>query len=220
MFHIEPRIPVRLLIDVSLSMSTGQGSKFDYGRRLAAGLSYVGQVRLENITLLPFHSTLDHGFVSSGGRHRFGPTVDFLSELRPTGHTKLSGVVRDFTSRYMQRGLLLIISDFLDDGGAVRALELLAEFGHELFLIQVWDDEDREPPWKGWLELEDAETGAMQQVHFDRHARREYTAAFDEYARSLERVAAASGGRYAGLSTSQSLEEAIFGPISKAGGVQ
>lgn len=45
MFQIEPRVPVRLLLDISESMTTGeQGreTKFDYARKLAAALCYVG----------------------------------------------------------------------------------------------------------------------------------------------------------------------------------
>ena len=220
MFHVEPRIPVRLLLDVSASMATGSGGKFAYARRLAAALSYVGQVRLETIAILPFHDQLDDSFICSGGRHRFGPTANFLSELRPTGTTQFNDIVREFTGRYIQRGLIILISDFLDDDGVERPLELLTEFGHELFLIQLWDDEDRSPPWRGRLELEDAETGATRQVEFDRDARERYTAAFDEFCRSLHRLAAGSGGRYAGLSTATPLEDAIFGPLLRVGGLR
>src|SRR6516164_4613428 len=46
MFQVEPRVPVRLLLDISSSMTTGEHSKFDYARRLAAALCYVGLVRL------------------------------------------------------------------------------------------------------------------------------------------------------------------------------
>ena len=38
MFQLEPRIPVRLLIDTSRSMLTGEKSKFDYARKLAGGV--------------------------------------------------------------------------------------------------------------------------------------------------------------------------------------
>src|SRR5450759_5065455 len=38
MFQVEPRVPVRMLIDTSVSMSTG--GKFDYARRLAGALCY------------------------------------------------------------------------------------------------------------------------------------------------------------------------------------
>src|SRR3989442_13587566 len=46
MFQLEPRIPVRMLIDTSASMSSGDGKKFDYARTLAAALCYGGWVRL------------------------------------------------------------------------------------------------------------------------------------------------------------------------------
>src|ERR1700719_1287067 len=42
MFQLEPRIPVRILVDISASMVTGSPSKFDYGRSLAAALAYIG----------------------------------------------------------------------------------------------------------------------------------------------------------------------------------
>ena len=54
MFQVEPRIPVRILLDCSNSMTTGAVSKFDYARKLAAALCYVGLVRLDTIGLQPF----------------------------------------------------------------------------------------------------------------------------------------------------------------------
>src|SRR5690348_18365051 len=44
LFQLEPRIPVRFLLDCSQSMLTGKIQKFDYARRLAAALCYVGLV--------------------------------------------------------------------------------------------------------------------------------------------------------------------------------
>src|ERR1700749_3400443 len=55
MFQVEPRVPVRLLLDCSNSMltgaTTGAVSKFDYARKLAAALCYVGLVRLDTICI-------------------------------------------------------------------------------------------------------------------------------------------------------------------------
>ncbi len=220
MFHIEPRVPVRLLVDISASMSTESAGKFDYCRRLAAALCYVGLVRLERMTILPFHDSLEDAFPCSGGRHRFGPVVSFLEGLECRGATHYLKVVRQLTSRYPQRGLLIVISDFLDDAGCERPLELLADFGHELFLVQLFDEEDRVPPWEGELELVDAETGAIENLDFDSQSRAAYTQAFDEHARSLERIAAGSGGRYVGLPTSLPLEDAVFGRLQQVEGVR
>src|SRR5208283_156881 len=56
MFQIEPRVPVRMLLDTSKSMAAGNAQKFLYARRLAAALCYVGLVRLDTIQVLPFES--------------------------------------------------------------------------------------------------------------------------------------------------------------------
>ena len=103
----------------------------------------------------------------------------------------ISRVAREFIAAYPQRGLLIVISDFLDDGGCEKPLQYLADFGHELMLIQLWADEDREPPWAGELELSDAETGSGLKLDFDEGARERYTTAFDEYCAVLQNAGAA-----------------------------
>jgi uncharacterized protein (DUF58 family) len=224
MFQLEPRIPVRVLVDVSRSMTTGGTSgglsKFDYARKLAAAMCYVALVRLDSIYLQPFAEKLGDPLRLGGGRHRFQPVVNYISALRPGGSTSFMQITRDFISRYPQRGLAIVISDFLDDADCEKPLQYLADFGHELILVQVWADEDREPPWEGELDLEDAETGGRVQLAFDEAARAAYTAEFDKYALHLRDVALRNGGRYVGLSTSIAIEDALFGPLVKSGALQ
>jgi len=220
MFQLEPRIPVRVLVDVSRSMETGALPKFDYARKLAAALCYVGLVRLDSICLQPFANKLFDSFLASGGRHRFQPAVNFLSGITVGGKTDFLEIARQFVTAYPQRGLAIIISDFLDDSECEKPIQYLADFGHELILVQVWADEDREPPWEGELDLEDAETGMRAELSFDSGARSVYVAAFDTYSQNLRRVALRNNGRYVGLSTSVPVEEAIFGPLVRSGAVQ
>lgn len=219
MFQVEPRIPVRILLDASASMSATGEEKFLFARRLAAALCYVGLVRLDTIVVQPFASGLGEQLVCSGGRHRFSPVVNYLNNLKPTGLTRFHTVVRDFLSRYSTRGLLIVISDFLDDEGCEKPLQYLAEFGHELSLIQIWSDADRDPPWLGELELVDAESNQQVRMEIDDEARRKYTEAFDAYCDSLRLLAGRKDGRYVGVSTSMPLDEVIFGPLMRAKGI-
>lgn len=219
MFQVEPRVPVRLMLDISKSMATGDPSKFYYARRLAAALSFVGLVKLDLITLQPFTDHLDHSFLCGGGRHRFMPAAEFLTNLKLGGAGDFLKVAREFNHEYSQRGLLIIISDFLDDTDALKPLQYLSDFGHELMLVHVWADEDRTPPWNGELDLEDAETGAHLELSFDDGARKAYTAAFDDYAEQLRRMALRNGGRYAGIPTSVPVDEALFGALVSTGGL-
>jgi uncharacterized protein (DUF58 family) len=227
MFQLEPRIPVRLLLDSSKSMLTGgtgiddgKPNKFDYARKLAAALCYVGLVRLDSICLQPFSDKLGDAFIASGGRHRFQPAANFLAALSAGGTTNFLEVSRRFISDYPQRGLAIVISDFLDDADCDRPLQYLSDFGHELILVQVWAPEDREPPWEGELELEDAETGQNVELAFDSDARAMYTTAFDEYAQGLRNVALRNNGRYVGLPTNVAVDEAIFGALMRSGAVE
>jgi uncharacterized protein (DUF58 family) len=220
MFQLEPRIPVRLLVDVSRSMETGANPKFDYARKLAAALCYVGLVRLDSICLQPFSDKLSDPFTAGGGRHRFQPAANFLAGIKPGGKTNFLEVSRQFVSNYPQRGLVIVISDFLDDGDCEKPLQFLSDFGHEMILVQLWAAEDRNPPWEGELDLEDAETGQRVELSFDSDARAMYAAAFDEYSQSLRRVALRNSGRYVGLQTDIPVDEAIFGPLVRAGAVE
>jgi len=222
MFQVEPRVPVRLLLDVSASMTAGAGegdsTKFDYARKLAAALVYIGLVRLDSILLQPFSSRLLDPFLASGGRHRFQPAENYLRALRPEGKTNYFETARQYLSAYPQRGLTIVISDFLDDADCLHPLQYLADFGHELLLIQLWGEEDRRPDGKGEVELIDAESGAHVKIALDDRGREVYTEAFDGHAQEIKKLAMRNGGRYAGVSTHMPMEEAIFGPLTMVQG--
>lgn len=223
MFQVEPRVPVRLLLDVSTSMTAGhaagEASKLELARKIAAALSYVGLVRLDTITLQPFADKLLEPYICGGGRHRFQPAEEFLRFLKPVGTTDFLHCTRQFITEYAQRGLLIVISDFLDDSDCLRPLQYLADFGHELMLVQLWGTEDRIPSGQGELELVDAESGHVVKLGFDEQARQEYTARFDHYAEEIRRLAQRNGGRYAAIPASTQLEEAMFGVLIRTRGV-
>ena len=218
-YEEESNVRVTFVVDASASMTTHGGLKMDYTRKLAAALCYVGLVRLDSIEIHGFSDRLARRLLSTGGRHRISAVMDGLAAIPAGGRTDYLAVVREFITNYSQRGLVIILSDFLDDSGCERALGYLADFGHELMLLQIWADEDRRPPWLGELDLRDAETGSAMKLDIDEIARERYTAAFDEYSKELERLALRSGGRCAGIATSQPLEAVIFGELIRMQGI-
>jgi uncharacterized protein (DUF58 family) len=220
MFQVEPRIPVRVLIDTSESMGSGENEKFEYAQKLAAALTYIGLVRLDTVCLQAFADTLAGSCNCGGGRHRFLPAVHFLNDLKLSGQSNFLQVAREFSSNYPQRGLVVVVSDFLDENDAEKPLQYIADLGHELLLVHIFAPEDREPPWTGELDLVDAETGARLEIDANEETRRAYTQAFDEFARRLQALAMRTGGRYVALPTNTTVEEAIFGPMMRVGGLQ
>ena len=220
MFQVEPRVPVRMLLDVSQSMTTGTPSKLEYARRLAAALCYIGLMRLDAITIQSFSDHLCKPFLCCGGRHRIAQAVDHLASMSSGGRTSYFKMVRQFSAECPQRGLLILLSDFLDEEDCTRPLQYLADAGHELLLIHLWADEDRTPPWDGDLNLTDAESGQRLEIAFGPAARKSYTEAFDRWGRSLQEAVMRKGGRYAGISTSTPVDAAIFGPLAASGAIE
>ena len=212
-FALEPHVPARLLLDQSLSMTTGTPSKFDYARRLAAALTYIAMVHLDTVVLIPFHETIEPPLTCSGGRQKFLPAVQYLCTLQANGKTDFQRVCRTFLERFERAGLCIVISDFLSDSDCLESLQALADHGHELLLIHLWAEEDRNPPWLGDLEVEDLETGRVMRITVNEGTQAAYERAFTEYAETLRRLAEKNAGRYIGLSTGTPLEDALFGAI-------
>ena len=223
MFRTEPRTPVRIWIDTSESMACGSDdpdeAKFPFACRLAAALSYVGLVRLETMVLQPFTDRLGEDYRVYGGRTRFAGASRFIGDLESGGRSDFSEAVKGFMASAPHPGLLIVISDFLDDTDCSDALKMLADEGNELHLVQLAGPADRMPPWDGELELEDAESGEVVRVQLDREAAQEYAASYDAYSHEIERAAMRSRGRYLQLRTDQPLEDALYGPMTHAGAV-
>jgi hypothetical protein len=137
--------------------------------------------------------------------------------LQPEGKSNFLEIARQFISRFPKPGLLVILSDFLDDGDVLKPLEYLADFGHELLCVHLYTDSEREPRLSGETRLRDAETGAELELALDEAACRAYTEAFDRYASSIEHLVLRTGGRYAGFPTSLPLDAAIYEALDLTG---
>ena len=218
MFQLEPRVPIRVLLDASASMTAGcragEAAKFDCARRLAAALIYIALVQLDSILLQPFSDHLQRPQLASGGRSHFAPVEARLRGLKAGGRTNFAAVVREYLEQHPQPGLAIVISDFLDDSGSLQPLAYLSSFRHEIILVQIWSEEDRLPTGEGELELIHSETGAVMKMALDEGAREAHARAFDHHTNEIRAMAVRNGGRYASISTKMRLEEAIFGPLA------
>ena len=225
MFRTEPRTPIRLFLDTSESMACGASdegpgeSKFEFACRLAAALCYVGLVRLETIQIQPFASILGESYRAGGGRHRFAGASGFIQGLSTGGRSDFMKCARQFLTESPVPGMLILLSDFLDESGCETALLHLADYGNELLLIQIAGPEDRTPSWRGELELVDAESGQLQRINVDSETAEQYTAAYDEFQEKLRYVALRSQGRYVHLTTDVGIEDTLYGALIGSGAV-
>jgi uncharacterized protein (DUF58 family) len=115
-----------------------------------------------------------------------------LERLEAAGPTDLRESFKDFASRPRQRGLTVIISDFLDPGGFEAGLKILRTIGHDVFVIHIASQRDRDPGAFGDVRFVDVETGDLREVEVTPRLAAAYAAAWDAHASDLAQFC----GRY------------------------
>ena len=203
-FETERHVPVRILLDCSESMDCEEGgeSKFLYAQRLAATFSYLALLRLDSTAVVPFSDRLAKPIQVAGGRENFWPVLQFLGELSVKGGTDVYRSMKEFVGTFLSRGVVIVISDFLDEEGSKRAIEMLRSSGHDFVILQVHSGEEQRPSTYGELLLEEAETGVRRTIECSREKALLYEKAFLEFSERLQRLVQRNGGRYARAVTS------------------
>jgi uncharacterized protein (DUF58 family) len=190
LFDEERDLSIYLMLDVSRSMA--EPAKFDMARRVAAALCYVGLVHLDRLTIVPFGRGLGHESSPGRGKGRIFRVFETLEALDASGPTDLRESCKAFASRPRQLGLVVIISDFLDPGGFEAGLKILRTLGHDVFVVHVTSERDRDPGVFGTVRFVDVETGEMREVEVTPRLAAAYVQASTAHGAALERFC----GRY------------------------
>jgi uncharacterized protein (DUF58 family) len=184
LFDEEQDLPIYLFIDASRSMA--EAAKFDQARRIAAALCYIGLAHLDRVTILTFGGTLGGETMPGRGKGRIFRVFEQLERLETSGTTDLRETFKQFASRSRQQGLAVVISDFLDPQGFENGLKILASMGHDVFVVHIASQADRNPGSLGEVRFVDAETGELRDVEVTPALARAYEEVWDAHAAELE----------------------------------
>ncbi len=188
LFVEEEDLHVHLLLDCSASMAWGQPVKFDYARKVVAGLAYLALSNLDRASISPLGGTAPVNWPSGRGKHRFLQILRYLegceTAVRPV---RLEDETRGWSASRPRRGLVVWVSDFWgsDPQDAFKALDRLRHSRHEVAIIQVRDPAEAEAGLPGEYELEDCETGEVRRVIVSPQMAKEYRERFDNYQAAL-----------------------------------
>lgn len=164
LFREETNLVTYLVLDKSRSMKyrgDGELSKLEYACYLTAALAYLLIKRGDKAGLTVYDNQI-RWFIRPGGSmpHLF-QILSALENLRPARTTNLPGALERAFPLYKRRGLLVIISDFLDEPGII--FESLFRYRHKRFdiiLFQVLHPDEVDLPDRPNLRFIDSETSA------------------------------------------------------------
>lgn len=152
------------LLDTSLSMDFGEPTKLRYGKQVAAALSFIGLVNHDRVVLDHFASTLDPGLPGIRGRSQMWRIVQHLEGLQADGSSDLTAAAKQFAIKHTGKGIVVVISDFLDKRGYQEALRYLMARNLDIYVIHVLSKEEVEPELAGDLRLVDAEDDDVAEI--------------------------------------------------------
>jgi uncharacterized protein (DUF58 family) len=186
LFLEEEDLHVYTLLDSSKSMNFGDPTKLHYGKQIAAALAFIGLVNHDRIVLDTFSTDLVTGMPSVRGRSQMWRVVQYLEKLQSSGSSNLREACRSFAIKHSGKGVVVVISDFLDKHGYEEALRYLLARNLDIYVIHVLSREEVEPELVGDLRLVDAEDDDEAEITVSAPLLRRYKANLNAFVGGLK----------------------------------
>lgn len=217
LFFEEEDLHVNVLMDASRSMDFGEPTKSLYARRVAAAIAYIGLVNYNRVSVTAFSDRYGPEMVGVRGRHLIHRLLDFLTHVETAGAGNMTAACKRFAIRHPQRGVVLVLSDFLDKGGFEDGLRYLIGRRYDLYVIQMLSPQEVQPSLTGDLRLRDVEDGDFAEITVSRALLNRYRQNLNAYCSSLRDFCTQRGASYMFTSTAVPFDQLVLTYLRQRG---
>lgn len=221
LFEEDEDLPIRVVIDVSDSMSTRGRHKLRYAQQVGAALAYVGLANLDRVGLTCMSSTTHTTLPAMRGKGRIFRVFEFLRTVESGGETDIRQGCSRVAAESNQPGLTIVLSDFYDLDGAFDGLNMLRFRKHEPVAIQIVDPREADPTGSGLrgdVTLVDCEGGLRRDVTLSPRALRSYAEAHERFCQQLEQSCRSRGIGYVRAFTDVPFDDLVL-RLFRMGGI-
>ena len=209
-YEEETNLACYLLLDKSESMRyrgpTAAMSKLEYAQLAAASLAYLVLQQQDSVGLVTFDKEVRKLVRASGNPSHLKQLLHVMEESVPERKTATGPIFHDLAERLKKRGVVVIISDLLDDVTSMLAgLKHFRHRRHEVILMHVLDPAEIEFPFdritlfKGLEELPDLLTDPKS-------LRQAYLSEFGNFLKEVKKGCRMQQADYVQLRTDQPLD--------------
>ena len=211
-FEEETNLKSYILLDASASMqySSGGISKFQYATYVAAALSYLMIKQRDSVGLVTFDQNIRSYLPPRSVNTYLNVILRQLQETQTGDKTNLSETFHQLAERIQRRGLIIILSDLLDD--PLRVLSGLKHFRHkkhEVIVFQILDPMERSFLFKHDSTFLDMETGEKISTQ-PWHIRREYQQLMNDFIETYKHQCLANKIDYILMDTKQDFDRLLL----------
>jgi uncharacterized protein (DUF58 family) len=216
-YEEETNLRGHILLDSSASMGYGADSisKLEYGRYLAAALIYLMLKQQDSVGLLIFDEKIREFVPPRSNPTQLHLLLSELDRARPSAETDIGLALHELARRIKRRGLVVLISDLLDDPDRVLpGLKHFRHMKHEVIVFHVLDPREVEFRFDVDATFRDMETGELMTTE-PFSIRGDYLRAVEEWMARLKRECAESRIDYVPIRTSTPYDRALFSYLEK-----
>jgi uncharacterized protein (DUF58 family) len=219
-FQHEEELHVTLLIDASTSMVFD--GKLQRACQLAAAFGVMGLLNVERVSAYAIHQQEGQPWrlPPGTGRTKMRSLFQFLEQVEGGGDTPIEKAIETMLRFHRGRGIAIILSDFLTFGDLTRSLNMLYSSGLEVWGLQILGESELNPDVEGDLRFVDSETGETLDVTNAAELLDVYQDHRRWLSEHLDQQCRRRSGRFAAVSTGDSLEHILFDRLCRLGWVQ
>ena len=161
-YEEETNLRAHLILDTSKSMSytSNKVSKLDYGSYLLAALSYLMISQQDAAGVVLFDEKIRSFIPPKSTPSHLNTLLNILDAPKPGNDTKIESVLHQMAERINKRGLVIIISDLLDEPKNVfKGLKHFRHRKQEVILFHILDRNELEFEFENRTKFVDMESG-------------------------------------------------------------
>ena len=217
-FEEETNLRAYLVLDASQSMTyqfDGSGiSKLQYGCYLAASLTYLMLKQRDSVGLATFDQQIRDYIPPRGTPTHLQAIISILESITAGAETDVATVLHDLAKRIVRRGLVIVISDLLDQPTKVlSALKHFRHRKHEVIVFHVLDSAEKNFPFQGAISFQDLETGQRLVTQAD-SLKSSYLEQLNRFIRDYQRGCGANMIDYVQINTDTPFDYALSAYLS------
>ena len=210
-YEQETNFVAHLLLDGSESMKYGSGeiSKLEYGKMMAACLAYLILHQRDAVALGIFDEEVQEYLPRSDNRDNLFRIMDRLAGFKPLRGTRLAPVLHGMAGQIKRKGIVIVISDFFDDEEELlQSVQHLRFKGHEVIMMQVLDPCEIDFPFTGNVEFEGLEDLPLIRTR-PSQIKKSYHREFEKFRERLRSDVERHQCHFVGVRTDQPLDEVL-----------
>jgi uncharacterized protein (DUF58 family) len=188
LFEDETNLRAYILLDCSRSMAfqSGEINKLNYGSYLAAALTYLMLRQNDAVSLTMFDDDVRQYLPPRARPTQFRRVLELLEDRQPERETDVAGMLHQMADRIKRRGLVVLISDLLDDERKILdGLQHFRHNRHEVIVFHVMDDAELTFPYERLTRFKDME-GAGRVVTNPKTLRARYLSRIRTFTETLK----------------------------------